>query len=410
MKKIALMASAVILAAACQKTIVETTVNKPQTEPEETEELVPITFGLNQPKVTLKSVGSLKEWSNSSLYLFAFPVGTTDFSDPTDMIWNNVVIAASGTTAEKLTVRQDSGTEPYYYQGTTIYDFFGYYVDDAAATVTSETEWENVTPATTVPTPVVITEESAASNGTTLTQGLYIPVMIDGSQDIMAATTDKATDGSTGAGASETVSEDLCYSAYSARRNVIPNLLFEHQLARFVFNIKAGAEDGNEVLVSGITLESPTRGYLRVTGNRGIVPASQPAATVLSLMQKNTGSGEMEPLVPTHVTNDFVTGGTNPANQLGESIMVFPGQDSYAMTYTVKMSEDGQEVTEDITLTPGMFKLEDTPVSSFEAGYTYTLTLIIYGLQDIEIKATVDQWKDGGSTEWDPEDAFTQGN
>ncbi len=410
MKKIALMASAVILAAACQKSIVETTVNNPQTEPEETEDLVPITFGLNQPKVTLKSVGSLKEWSNSSLYLFAFPVGTTDFSDPDDMIWNNVVTAASGITAENLQVMQDGGTEPYYYQGTTIYDFFGYYVDDAAATVTSETEWENVTPATTAPTPVVITEESAASNGTTLTQGLYIPVMIDGSQDIMAATTDKATDGSTDAGASETVDEDLCYSAYSARRNVIPNLLFEHQLARFVFNIKAGAEDGNNVLVSGITLESPTRGYLRVTGDRGIVPASQPDAIVLSLMQKNTGSGEMEPLDPTSVTNDFVAGGTNEANQLGESIMVFPGQASYAMTYTVKMSEDGQEVTEDITLIPGMFKLDGSPVGSFEAGYTYTLTLIIYGLQDIEIKATVDQWEDGGSTEWDPEDAFTQGN
>lgn len=409
MKKIALMASAVILAAACQKTIVETTVNKPQTEPEETEELVPITFGLNQPKVTLKSVGSLQEWNNSSLYLFAFPVGTTDFSDPTDMIWNNVVTAASGTTAENLTVLQDS-REPYYYQGTTIYDFFGYYVDDAAATVTSETEWENVTPATTVPTPVVITEESAASNGTTLTQGLYIPVMINGSQDIMAATTDKATDGSTGAGATENVSEELCYSAYSARRNVIPNLLFEHQLARFVFNIKAGAADGNDVLVSGITLESPTRGYLRVTGDRGIVPASQPAATVLNLMQENADTGIMEPLEPTSVTNDFVAGGTNAANQLGESIMVFPGQDSYAMTYTVKMSADGQEVTEDITLTPGMFKLEDSPVDSFEAGYTYTLTLIIYGLQDIEIKATVDQWKEGGSTEWDPEDAFTPSN
>ena len=74
------------------------------------------------------------------------------------------------------------------------------------------------------------------------------------------------------------------------------------------------------------------------------------------------------------------------------------------------MSADGQEVTEDITLTPGMFKLEGSPVSSFEAGYTYTLTLIIYGLQDIKIKATVDQWEEGGSTEWDPEDAFTQGN
>ena len=127
-------------------------------------------------------------------------------------------------------------------------------------------------------------------------------------------------------------------------------------------------------------------------------------------MQENADTGIMEPLEPTSVTNDFVAGGTNEANQLGESIMVFPGQDSYAMTYTVKMSADGQEVTEDITLTPGMFKLEDSPVDSFEAGYTYTLTLIIYGLQDIEIKATVDQWEEGGSTEWDPEDAFTPSN
>ena len=61
MKKIALMASAVILAAACQKTIVETTVNKPQTEPEETEELETFFYKVRAGEVKLKQIPNVVE-------------------------------------------------------------------------------------------------------------------------------------------------------------------------------------------------------------------------------------------------------------------------------------------------------------------------------------------------------------
>lgn len=415
MKQYILLSAALLMAAAgCTKEVIQTSEIDSQTE---VEAPVPMKFGFAQPEVTLKSVGSLEAWNNSPLYIFAFPVGTTDFSDPEDMIWNNKVIAESGETASELTITQDDSSEPYYYEGTTIYDFFGYYVDDAAATVAAEDNWTNIAdPTTTDPTPIVITEATGTNNGTELTQGLYIPIVINGSQDIMAATTDKAADGTVEGGASENVDASLCYSAYSARRDVVPNMKFEHQLARFIFKIKAGAEDGNDVLVSNITLKSASRGYLRVTGDRGIVAAAtQPEDQTLYLMQKPAEpavSSELVTLAPTSVSNKYETGSVEDpgASQIGETLMVFPGESEYEMSYTVQMSENGEEVVTHVPLTRKMFTEGDESAASqdsFEAGYTYTLTLIIYGLQDIRLDASVEKWKDGGESTWNPEDAFT---
>lgn len=41
---------------------------------------------------------------------------------------------------------------------------------------------------------------------------------------------------------------------------------------------------------------------------------------------------------------------------------------------------------------------------AFEAGYTYKVTIVVYGLEEVKITAELEEWKDGGSTVIDPDE------
>ena len=116
--------------------------------------------------------------------------------------------------------------EKFFYSGTTCYDFYGYYVDDAAG--------ENPSP------------ERAAD-------AVTLDVAINGGQDIMLAKANQAVDV---VGALTPVDPKYAYSAYSARRNVKPNLKFEHQLTQFTFHIVDGDYDSEIVENPDYTFEN----------------------------------------------------------------------------------------------------------------------------------------------------------
>ena len=58
-----------------------------------------------------------------------------------------------------------------------------------------------------------------------------------------------------------------------------------------------------------------------------------------------------------------------------------------------------QEWTLDIT------KIEGAPegATKFEAGYSYKVKIVIYGLEEVKITAELEDWKEGGSTVLDPD-------
>lgn len=410
MKKVYLFSAIAVMAAvtACTKEPVN---NQPDPE----EGPVPVQFGLASPaySVTTKSAGGLDAWNNTTLYVFGYDRTAEDFAEAsaTTLIYNVGAEAATGTEAS-LTVQHDvseagdgSLMEPFYYEDGVNYDFYGYHIDDAAVDKT-DPDGE--------PIPVVVPEDGTTVDGVDLTKGVYVKFHINGSQDLMTAKADPAVDV---VGAAETVDPSRAYSAYAARRGVQPTLTFQHQLARFKFQIRSGSLSGNTVKVDSIKiLDQPADGYLKVVGLAEkeqvittFTPAEPAEALVdFALMQKDDASGAMGKLAPVTPTDQWSE--EEPAttsNQVGESIMIVPGGSS--CTIRIKTSQEGVTTSipaQEYTIDAEQLTLEGQPLGEgavFEAGKVYTITLVIYGPEEIEITATLDPWEDGGSIEWDPD-------
>lgn len=397
MKKIyPLLAFAAILSVAgCKKADVSV-----QTPDDETDDRVPVLFSLGQPSydVSVKSVGGVDAWDGHELYIFGYPTDAADFTEGNALIYN---VSATTTdladpddngygTSQPLTVEHTVGTgsEPFYYSADNItYDFYGYHIDDAAGDT---------------PDPLVITAAGAQSDGTELAEGVYIPFTINGAQDLMTATADKTADIGKASPAGS-VSESQAYSAYAARRNVQPNLLFQHRLTRFSFEIKSGSLAGNDVNVESVSLLSPVKGYLCVVGeSKPITIAADDAPTDLFLMER-ADDGTSTALVPVK-PNAYTDADTDVTpKKIGESIMVIPGQSEYRLTIQTSMEGSQTDVpAQTYTLTPK--SVTGGQVTEFEAGKEYKVTITIYGLEEVKVTATLVKWEEGGNIELDPDE------
>ena len=49
--------------------------------------------------------------------------------------------------------------------------------------------------------------------------------------------------------------------------------------------------------------------------------------------------------------------------------------------------------------------IQGAPVgaAAFEAGYSYKVTIVVYGLEEVKLSVELEEWKDGGSTVLDPD-------
>lgn len=336
---------------------------------------VAVRFGASAgTNITVKSAGTVgaadNYWNGESLRIYGFERNVTDFTT-TPFIDN--VEATAPVNAEKggIEVLNPAYGEPYFYVAGKFYDFYGYHIDDAAN-----------------------------GNPTAETGRIYIPFSIDGSQDLMIAKADQASD-IAAANAGNSVAEANAYSAFAARRGVQPNLLFKHQLARFTFEIVAGSEPGSLISVDKITIDSKYSGNLAVAGNnRGLADISDEVAP-LTLKEKGA-DGQMQDLSP--VKPEAYTENRINVKSVGESLMVIPGESTYKLSvYTSK--EGSQTVIDPQEWTLDIKNIQGAPegATTFEAGYTYKVRIVIYGLEEVEITAELEAWKDGGSTTIDPD-------
>lgn len=304
-----------------------------------------ISFNTNVYSVATTKA-ALDEWNGQQIYIYGVNKTTNQLH-----IDNDAAIApAQGQTAITL-------SQTYYYDpNNTCYDFYGYYLGTA-------------------------TRGDAVVDAGNITY----PITIDGSQDIMLAKADQATDI-----AGTTVNNpNHAYSAYSARRGVVPNLDFKHQLSKFTFQIKAGSKSGAEVAVTTLTLESRATADLTVVGAQALA-----------------GTGDLTPLALTLPDgdackpswDDALTAENQAVKVLGD-LMVVPGEASYNMA--VSLGDIVPSIP--INITPAK-----VGAASFEAGYAYTITVIIYGIEKIEITATMTPWENGGSMTFDPDEEWSK--
>lgn len=371
MKKSLLFAAlAVTVAVACSKTNTQ-----PTPDPVDEGTPVPVQFSIAAPRnIEVKSTGAASgEWNAQTLNVYSYEAGVSDYSAATAFIDNVTATAPASGVSGAINVTNPDNGESFYYAAGKYYDFFGYYIDDAATA-----------------TPSVLAD------------GVYVPFTINGAQDLMIATTDKAAD-IEAAGKTGEVDEGRVYSAYAARRGVQPKLTFQHQLARFTFEVVAGSDAGSNINIEGISIESVVSGELKVVGSaRGLVNLS--SEPVELYLQERGASGALQALTPVKpLPYDRDAPKTN-VKSVGESLMVIPGQASYKLkVYTsqenTQTAIDPQEWTlniSDITGAP------DGAVA-FDAGYSYKVTIVVYGLESVDITAELEDWKNGGSTIIDPD-------
>lgn len=378
-----------------------------------------IRLGVASSKVQTRGTGTVggmtdaeNVWAGQTLWVYMLQKGSMDlayYKSPATgataaaetEVFNNKEFKAPNTadnTKSGLATTAD-GTIAYYPVSGN-YDFWGYRVDDAAGA-----------------TPVVKTvDDTGAAVEANVATKRVVDITIDGSQDIMAGKAVPSTDEVTKLGNYA----DNFYSAYAARKGVQPNITFNHLLTRFTFEVRAGSKataglpaGGNTdaVKVTGVSVDSKTTGTLTVAYTGATKEAAELLtftgdASALTLKQRDAALADnnaplvaLEPVSLTW-TDDAATIGD--VIKVGEALLVAPGETEYPLTISLS-----QDVLEQLTGAKVTKPLEQKAtikmdgVKAFEPGKSYKVTITVYGLQEIEVTATLVPWADGGSIDID---------
>ena len=374
------------------------------------------------------TVGAVGEkgntWAKQTVNVYMLNKGTLDLAKfGTDPIYENAVLTTPVGNASGIATEFDGdGTTPlykYYPTDKNAFDFWGYRLDDANDT--TATDQDGSATAAAIKNNKFVPYTSGDS--------LLIGFKIDGTQDIMAGKAVPTEEEINKCGG-----ETNIYSAYAARRDVQPNIKFEHLLSRLNFQVLAGAEsttDANTgVKVTGITVKSKATGKLVIAyqgeattfanvSDQLIVDKYadevKEAALYKDLVvkQRTTGAALTDNLVDLEPVTPKWNNGMALATQVGEALLAIPA-DKYEITINLKqkvqVKVDKNHPNEATDFQEKEYKyvadLKNTvnPDKGFEPGYSYNVTITVYGLSEIQITTTLIPWKDGGNIEMNPED------
>lgn len=369
------------------------------------------------------TVGDLEDgenvWAGQELFVYMLDKGEMSlglYKDP-DAVGNATPVFdnekfSAPTGADQAEATTQSGKIAYYPVSGN-YDFWGYRVDDAG-----------------VGTPYMVDEAGDQTDVEADAVARVIDVKINGSQDIM---TGKAVPTEADVQKLGQKPENF-FSAYAARKDVQPNIKFEHNLARLTFHVRAGSKatcgqiaNGDvtdPVYVTDVKVLSKNEGKLTVA-YKGEKPASvlnfSEATDSLHLMQRSVAGVDnhnlpLEKLDPVALTWNNETDAPDTI-KVGEALLVAPGEVSYPLTIdltqVVKQNVNGD--SKKLALQQNT-KIEMDPngVKTFEAGKSYDVTITVYGLERIVVTATLVGWQDGGSIDIDddrvPDSEYTEPN
>lgn len=331
------------------------------------------------------SVGDLateNNWNGETVYVYGIVSTLTE--DAQFAINGEAATAPAGTKGATVTstLAWATANKHFYYDGNNLYDFYGCHVDDAAEATAMK----------------IPTRTDLATNG------FSVPVTIDGSQDLMVAMPDKDADIN---GNGEVTATDNLYSAWSSRRGVKPNLVFQHVLTRLTFKAKCGdaSAPAHPVKITSIQVTGAiSDGTLTIIpvggGNQGFAPGTTTANfALMAPASAPQTSKDLEAFPGKEITN---TGdGADAFQQIGVPMMLVPGK-----TYTIVINtEQNMDGTDDIEENEkGTITKEVTFAGGFLAGTNYNINITVYGLQEIAVDATLTAWEEGGDIDIDPDD------
>lgn len=380
-----------------------------------------IRLGVAESKVQTRGTGTVggmtdaeNKWAGQTLWVYMLQKGSMElgyYKTPDDAataavgtaVFDNKEFKAPNTAASTVSgLATTADGAIAYYPVSGNYDFWGYRVDDA---VTGTPDVKLVDD----------TDTEVEANAATKR---VVAIKINGSQDIMAGKATPSTDEVAKLGNYA----DNFYSAYAARKGVQPNITFNHLLTRFTFEVRAGSKatagagaSGNTeaVRVQGISVESLTDGKLTVAYTGPTKEAADlltftGAASPLKLQQRSTTAADNnDPLVALEevaltwpADANATVGDVLP---VGEALLVAPGQTEYPLTIALAQKVKKNTTAadkEDMDLEQkATIKMDG--VKKFEPGKSYKVTITVYGLEEIEVTATLVPWVDGGSIDID---------
>lgn len=358
-----------------------------------------IKLGLTTTGATTRGTGMVggftnetNKWNGQSLYVYMMKHGTmtpatfVDSEGNTSTIiklYNNQeVIAPKDATGQRDAENGSNEAECAdgsinYYPMVGDFDFYGYHIDDAGT-----------------------------GNPTVGQTAVTVPFTIDGSQDLMIGKTDFDTDkanpykvnGSQGDGK---VKEGRFYSAHAARHGVQPTLNFSHQLTRLTFEFAPGNAHaaGNNIdgLTEGIRI-TDVDVYTKVDGRMTVATTADVDEDALNPYITWTGDAKAVK-IPDFKELDLSGKWTEETKtktytEESEGIIMAPvaGGDSVDVVLhvaqKVKTNNDGT-MTEVTTQYP--FKIA-APADGLLRGTSYKVSVTVYGLEDVQIYVTLDQW------------------
>lgn len=379
-----------------------------------------IRLGVASSKVQTRGTGTVggmtedeNKWAGQTLWVYMLQKGSMElgyYKTPADAagaavgtaVFDNKEFKAPNTaesTVSGLATTAD-GTIAYYPVSGN-YDFWGYRVDDAVAGTPD----------------VKLVDDTDTEVAADQATKRVVDITIDGSQDIMAG---KATPSADEVIKLGNYGQNF-YSAYAARKGVQPNITFNHLLTRFTFEVRAGSKatagagaSGNTeaVRVQGVSVESLTDGKLTVAYKGETKEAADLLtftgdASPLTLKQRAAGADNNAPLVDleevalTWPADAAATVGD--VLPVGEALLVAPGQTEYPLTIALAQKVKKNTTAadkEDMALEQkATIKIDGT--QKFEPGKSYKVTITVYGLEEIEVTATLVPWQDGGSIDID---------
>ena len=414
MKKYFFFAAAAIVAASCAKT--PAPVQTPDgPEAPAVEGKVAVQFGTNII-ANVETKAAVTGWDKQDLYIYGFQRikrGDQTVIDYESLVENvskpfiNNVKAtaptASTTTpakpvlSDKIEVMNDG--QPFYYSGTTTYDFFGYYVQDAAGAD---------------PKPQLNNETKDAYE---------LPITINGTQDIMTAKADPtyACDKAFGEGPRpEGWNAKYAFSAYAARRGVHPYLVFKHELTQLNFKVTSGTvfKTETQLHVTDVTIKAvPSKATLCVAGATPGVTVDMTSSetetnSIVDLKVKKSDKDVLEPVkVPTATVSGEPSTIVEPAaDPVGQSIMLFPAAEFeiwLTIAQGINTENPATEVIKRTIKISDITQAGELNLDKFEAGYAYDITFKVYGLESVDITAELTKWTEGGSIKIDTDEAPT---
>lgn len=369
--------------------------------------------------------GTENKWNGEDLYVYMFEKPETSDDElvlakdgnTENPLFENLKVTAPTDGASELYANYKNVGGPKYYPmvGTKTFDFFAYYIDDAAA----------------------ISVDGVPSVSSDDNKTYYVNFSIDGTQDIMTAKAEP-TQGQIdtyNTSAYKVTSYDVdqvssrIYSAYSARRGFQPTFSFEHQLVKLNFYVKPmRLKDANEtfdgtnstptgtgIYITKLQLNninhegklniayntsaikpsaiewSETKGNLEIKNTLIGDPAKYASFTNVDLRWNTlTGKGEdkfvgsiLLPTTTVDEPNYFMTlnAEQRPDERYQES---YPGDDKIATPISIIMENNRIGLTEEGT---------------FEAGKEYNVYISMWGVDEITLECRLAGWQVGGDTD-----------